>query len=134
MNKDAVLDYLIDLLSLISYHLDLPAELVLQISGSGYESKFFALLSARLRQLSALGIQATVMKEFEPLGGGLYSMHLAGKGFNIRILYGFLSNGQPALLHAFYERAGKNQTDYSTHIPVALSRLAQVRKEFDYEN
>ena len=134
MNKSSVLDYLIDLLSLMSYHLDLPADLVSMISGSGYEAKFFSLFAARLRQLSAYGIQATVMKEFEPLGDGLYSMHLAGKGFNIRILYGFLSNGQPSLLHAFYERAGKNQTDYSSHIPVASARLAEVRKEFDYEN
>lgn len=133
MNKESVLKVLLTYLSSISYHLDLPQELLSQITGSGFELKFFSLLVSRLRQLSIQGIQATVLKEFEPLGEGLYSMHLAGKGFNIRILYGFMPNGQPALLHAFYEREGKKKTDYSSHIPVAKSRLDELRGEFSYE-
>ena len=81
-----------------------------------------------------MGIQATVLREFEPLGGGLYSMHLSGQGYNIRILYGFMPNGQPVLLLAFHERAGKAKTDYSSHIPEAQKRFAEYKKGYDHES
>ena len=68
-------------------------------------------------------------KEFENIGGGLYSMHLAGKGFNLRILYAFLANQSPVLLLAFHERAGKRKTDYSGYIPQAAERLRQKKEE-----
>lgn len=134
MNKNKALDLLLGYLSLMSYHLDLPAELISIIGAAGFETKFFTLLTARLHQLSVRGIQATVMKEFEPLVDGLYSMHLSGKDFNVRILYGFLPNGEPVLLHAFHEKAGKKITDYTKHIPIASVRLAEFRKEFEYES
>lgn len=133
MNKDSVLKLLIAVFSNIDYHLDLPHELIDIITGSGYESKFFTLLVARLHQLSAYGLQATTLQEFENLGGGLFSMHLSGKGFNIRILYGFMPNGAPALLRAFHERGGKKKTDYSSQIPLGVTRLNELRKEFEYE-
>lgn len=133
MNKESVLESLMMILSSFSYHLDLPSELISFISGSGYEAKFFSLLVVRLRQLSVQGIQATVMKEFESIEDGVYSMHLTGNGFNMRILYGFMPNGQPALLRAFYERAGKKRTDYTSQLPIAKSRLVQLREEFHYE-
>lgn len=133
MNKKDVMDRLLAILSGILYHLDFAGELIPLVAGSGFESKFLSLFVARLHCLASMGIQATVMKEFEPLGGGVYSMHLSGKGFNIRILYGFLSNGQPALLLAFHERGGKSKTDYSSRIPIAQLRLAEMRKGFDHE-
>lgn len=133
MNKNDVLKMLQGIFRTILHHLDLPAELIGLIAGSGIENKFIALFTARLQQLAARGVHATVMKEFEVIGDGLYSMHLTGRGFNIRILYGFMSNGQPALLHAFYERGGKTKTDYSSHIPIGSIRLAEMKKEFDYE-
>lgn len=133
MNKKDVMARLLALLNNILSYSGLQNELLPLIAGSGFEAKFLALFVSRLQSLASLGIQATVMREFEPLGGGLYSMHLSGKGFNIRILYGFLPNGQPALLLAFHERAGKYKTDYSTRIPIAQLRLAEMRKEFDHE-
>lgn len=134
MNKKAVLELLNDILRTVLHHFELQNELSDLISGSGFEIKFITLLVARLQQLAARGIQATVLQEFEPLSSGLYSMHLSGKGFNLRILYGFMPNGQPALLRAFHERAGKRRTDYSSHIPVAASRLEEMRKDSEYEN
>lgn len=136
MNKNTVINMLRDILYTVLAHVELLGELTDLIAGSGKEMKFIALLTARLQMLAARGIHATVMQEFEPLRGsnGLYSMHLAGKDFNIRILYGFLPNGQPVLLHAFDKRGGKKMTDYSTHIPVASLRLEEMRKDFENEN
>lgn len=58
-------------------------------------------------------------------------MHLAGRGFNIRILYAFLPNRQPVLLSAFHERAGKTKTDYTTYIPEANRRFEEMGKDYD---
>jgi hypothetical protein len=131
MNKADVLALLLQYLSDILCHNDFVPELISLIAGSGYELKFFGMLNARLLVLSSLGVQATVTKEFEPLTDGLYSMHLAGRDFNIRIIYAFLQNRQPVLLSAFHEREGKKKTDYSSYIPVAKNRLLQMRKEND---
>ena len=130
MNKDRVYDMLLYYLSDISYFPALLSDLLGLISGSGYEAQFFKLFVARLRMLSVKGILATELKEFEPLGGGRYSMHLSGTGFNIRILYAFLPNRQPALLCAFHERAGKKNTDYPEHITVAEDRLRILKERF----
>lgn len=134
MNKKTVIDMLHDVLYTVVAHVELIGELSKEIAGSGIGMKVITLLVARLQALAARGIRATVMQEFEALGEGLFSMHIAGKGFNIRILYGFLPNGQPVLLRAFHERGGKKNTDYSSHIPVASDRLEEMRKEFRNEN
>lgn len=136
MNKQSVLEMLKKYLSQIRYHSALILELVAIIAGSGYESDFRSLLTARLRMLSALGKDAILLKEFELLrytdDEELYSMHLNGSNFNIRVLYAFLPNHMPVLLCAFYKRDGKRKTDYTPYIPVALERLNQERR--DYEN
>lgn len=130
MNRDNVLQYLLYYLSQFSYHSKFLGELIDIIAGSGYEDKFFKLLLLRLRQLSMLGINAVELEEFENIGGGLYSMHFSQKNFNIRFLYAFMPNGQPALLIPFFERAGKRRTDYTPYIEPALSRLEQLKEEF----
>lgn len=129
MNRESVLNYLIAYLSEISYHYRLVDELLSLISKSGNEMQFFKLLVLRLRQLSMKGIEATLLTEFEPLQDGLYSMHMSGKGFNIRIIYSFLPNKQPVLLLAFYERGGKRHTDYTPHMEPALSRLREMKED-----
>ena len=129
MNRESVLNYLIAYLSEISYHYRLVDELLSLISKSGNEMQFFKLLVLRLRQLSMKGIEATLLTEFEPLQDGLYSMHMSGKGFNIRIIYSFLPNKQPVLLLAFYERGGKRRTDYTPHMEPALSRLREMKED-----
>lgn len=136
MNKQSVFEMLEKYLSQIRFHSALISELVAIIAGSGYESDFRSLLISRLRMLSALGKSAVSLKEFELLrytgDEELYSMHLSNSNFNIRILYAFLPNHMPVLLCAFNERSGKRKTDYSTHIPVALARLEDERR--DYKN
>ena len=133
MNRDSALQLLLQHLSNILCHSAFIPGLLSLIAGTGFEEKFFRLLVARLQMLSSRGINATAAKEFEPLGAGLYSMHLTGRGFNIRILYGFLPNRQPVLLSSFHERGGKKATDYSTYIPEAQNRLNEIRKDFKNE-
>lgn len=133
MNKDSVLEALLMYLSSFSYHDTLLAELVELLSGSGQEARFFRQITARLYALSVRGVQACTLDGFENIGQGLYSMRLLGNGYNIRVLYSFMPNGRPVLLLAFYERGGKFKTSYAPHIPPALSRLGQIKEEFDYE-
>ena len=128
MNKENVLRYLRDYFSEIEVYEDLPAELIELIAGSGVEAHFFRILVMRIKMLLSMGVMATKHKEFESIGDGLYSMHLSGKGFNIRILYSFLQDRTPVLLLAFFEREGKNNTDYTPHIEPALTRLRQMRE------
>ena len=130
MNRENVFQALLRYLSNFLLFPSFISELADIIAGSGYEKKFFNLLISRLIQLSALGINAIQLKEFENIGRGLYSLHLYKKEFNIRFLYAFMPNGQPVLLLPFFERAGKKKTDYTPYIEPALSRLAQVKEEF----
>lgn len=60
-------------------------------------------------------------------------MHLSSRGFNARIMYAFLPNHEPVLLHAFYEKAGKKRTDYTGKVELALSRLEVMREELKNE-
>ena len=130
MNKKSFYELLLSLLGGCLYHQALPDELGSILIGSGVEKRVFTLLAARLTYLAHKGILATDMKEFEPITDGIYSMHLTGSGFNIRILYGFFGDERPVLLLAFHKKAGKSVTDYSKQLPVALARLASVRKEY----
>ena len=132
MNAKKVLAYLELLLRGILYHDLFFAEFAELIAGKGIEDKIFKLLSSRLASLNEYGVQVTNIREFENIGGGLYSMHFAGSDFNIRVLFSFLPNAQPVLLLAFYERAGKRKTDYTPYKKPALDRLNEMKE--DYEN
>lgn len=131
MNKNSVLVLLLKYLADILCYGSFTSELLGLIAGSGYEMKFFSLLQARLQILSAYGIRATVAKEFEPISDGIYSMHLSGRDFNIRILYAFLPNGQPVLLSCFEEKEGKKRTDYTNYTPEAVRRFQKMRKDYN---
>lgn len=128
MNKDEVLLYLRNYFASIDVSDELIPELLSLIAETGVEASVFRILLQRLQLLLSLGVTATRHKEFEPIKNGLYSMHLAGKNFNIRILYSFLSNRNPVLLLAFYEREGKRKTDYTPYIAPALARLQQFKE------
>ncbi len=130
MNRDKFLVELYKYLSEVVFTQELSDSLEDIAVGSGYESDFFKLLFMRLRQLSVLGVHAVNLEEFENIGSGIYSMHLASRKFNIRILYAFFPNGQPVLLLAFYERAGKKKTDYTNQIPLALSLLKTAKERY----
>ena len=128
MNKKEFLEKLILALHTFVLHPALISEIVNELKQSGNEKSFLSILVARLKFLHEEGVQATKHKEFEPISDGIYSFHVTGKGFNIRILYSFLSDQRPALLMAFHERAGHNATDYSGKTPVAVERLKELEE------
>lgn len=130
MNIDEVRRYWMDSLASIGVSDALVSELVKIVAETGNERSVFKIFIQRLFLLQSLGALAVQHKEFESIGDGLFSMHLAGRNFNIRILYSFLPNRQPVLLLAFYERGGKRKTDYTPYKEPALSRLKQIKEEF----
>ena len=132
MNRKAIIKLLLEALISFDIHPQLCDEILKIITGSGYEQRFFKLLVARLEYLSRHGVHSVSHEEFESIGDKLFSMHLAQKGFNIRILYAFLSNGIPTLLTCFYEREGKQKTDYTPYIAPARERLR--RRQEDLKN
>ena len=132
MDRNTVIKRLGYLLKGIVFHDAFFSELLNLISGHGFEEKVFKLLLARLIALNSYGVMVTAIKEFENIGDGLFSMHLSGRGFNLRILFAFLPNAQPVLLVAFYERQGKGKTDYSTYLKPALSRLNEKKEEYEH--
>ncbi len=134
MRRDDVLNYLVLYLREFLYHMKFASELINIIAGSGYETAFFRIFVARLRLLALLKTDAVKHKEFEHLKNcELYSFHVSGKGFNIRILYSFLPDGCPVLLLAFYEREGKSKTDYTDFIEPALSRFNEMKEGYKNE-
>lgn len=130
MDQESVLDFLVACFADFCIHPELIGEIATLMAESGNEGSFFNLLIARLKFLSSLGINATRHKEFELIGSGIYSMHLSGNGFNIRILYGFLPNRKPALLLSFYEREGKRATNYTPYLAPAKQRLTSLKEEY----
>lgn len=136
MNRDSILSYLEEYLGTFRCHANLFGDIVDIIARSGYERSFFALLIVQLRILAAQGQNAIQFPGFERLkhaGGELYSMHLDGRDFNLRILYSFLPDRTPVLLTTFFERGGKRTSDYTPYIPAAKERLDHERSLFDNE-
>ncbi len=134
MNQNDVLRLFSELLGALHLAPEFLSEFVSLITKSGKESVVFRLLVARIAALSSMGVMVTVLKEFEPLGDGIYSFHLTGNGFNYRILFGFLPNRKPVFLFPFYERGGKRKTDYSGKIDIAKNRLERELKRYESEN
>lgn len=89
MNKENVLQLLVKFINGFVYNKELISELTEIISKTGGEKRFFTLMVNKLRLLAELGLDAVQLTEFENIGQGIFSMHLATKLFNIRILYGF---------------------------------------------
>ena len=131
MNRETILTLLMQYLDGFIFHPRLSEELVSALKGSGIESAFFAKLKTCLSILRTDGVLASKYLEIEPLGGGIYSMHVDGKGFNVRILFGVLSDGRSALLLGFFKRSGKKHTDYQSHIPPAVSRLNEMKELYE---
>lgn len=132
MNRESVIARLSKMLNGIVFHDLFLSELLNLISGTGFEEKVFGLLLSRLLVLNAHGIMVTRIKEFENIGNGIFSMHLSGKGFNLRVLFAFLPNAQPVLLLAFHEREGKKKTNYSTYLEPALSRFNEKKEDYEH--
>jgi len=126
MNKNDTLKWLLTYFEPFEVHEHMINELAKIISKTGYVQRFFTLLIARLLYLDCMGKSAIKHKEFERVNENLYSMHLTGTDFNIRILYTFSNDDTPVLLLSFYERAGKRVTDYSLHLDLAKERFEEM--------
>lgn len=55
-----------------------------------------------------------------------YSIHLQTREYNFRFLISFNNKDEPIFLTAFYERAGKKQTNYDKPIETAQNRLKDI--------
>lgn len=132
MNKIKLIKELESNFDSFSVHPELVTDLISLLSRSGTEKSFLSKLKYALNFLKRFGVTAHMQPtdQFEKLleASNLFSMHIEGKTFNIRILYSFADDGT-ILLHGFYERAGKQKTDYSTAIPIAQRRLAEMENE-----
>lgn len=96
---------------------------------SGCEKEIFTLLVKQLQFIKVLG------KEVYNADGNeiiryqkrdYYSLHLEGKSFNLRLLMTFNDLESPVFLAAFYERAGKRATDYTSWTEVLDSRFCEI--------
>ena len=129
MNLNDFLEELCKKLSGFKIHALLIDELISIMRESGSEASFINQLVYCLNILDDLGVMATNHKNFEPLENGVYRMRMKNGHYNIRILYMFSSDKSPVLLHAFYERAGHQRTDYSGKIELARKRFTELKEE-----
>ncbi|WP_308541798.1 type II toxin-antitoxin system RelE/ParE family toxin [uncultured Oscillibacter sp.] len=129
MNLNDFMRELCKKLSSFKFHAELIKELLPIMRESGNESSFINQLVYCLSILDDLGVLATNHKNFEPLGNGVYSMRMKNGNYNIRILYMFFPDKSPVLLHAFYERAGHQRTDYTGKIKIARKRFTELKEE-----
>ena len=110
----------------IKVHHDLIKDLATLLNNAGIKKSFLAKFKKGLCILSEYSTKAHILspEQFERLkdDNSLFSMHVQGKDFNIRILYSFISN-DTRLLHGFYERTGKKATNYTKPIKTAGERL-----------
>ncbi len=129
MNKLKLLKELTNSLENFKIHPDLINDIIAISSQSGSEIQLLKKLNSALNFLKKFGNKAHLQptNQFEKLKkeNNMYSMHLQGNNFNIRILYSFLSDGT-VLLHGFYEREGKAVTNYSSATKIARNRLNEM--------
>ena len=104
-------------------------QLLMLLAKSGSEDKFLKRFESYIRQIMENGDTAIGPpgKPIEHLAGqkNLCSMRFKLGISNIRILFVY-KDGLVYLLSSFYERQGHRNTEYSTHIPVAQARFAEL--------
>lgn len=130
------LQNILDSVSDIKYHPDLVNDFEELLNNTGllqdFASKFFfnlLILSDKKEKTHNY-----YSNNFEKLKteDDMYSMRIKLKGCNARILYSFLSDGT-ILLHCFYERGGKKNTDYTKAIKIAAKRKLELEQEDNYD-
>lgn len=109
---------------------------ILRKNVSGKEKLLFKQLAAQLENIKKMGRMVYMADDNEQIkgkNGYYYSIHLTCSQYNIRLLIHISKDGAARFLSAFYERAGKSRTNYSTHTPVLEQRLKQLIGDDDYE-
>lgn len=102
----------------------------------GSEAKFFQQMTTQLDNINLSGKNVHKIDGNEILSGvgndsqgnpwSLYSIHLSSDRYNVRFIIKFNDQSVPFLLYAFYERAGKRKTDYSTPIKISKQRFIEL--------
>ncbi len=96
---------------------------------SGKENLFFNVLITQLNNIRMFGKLINTVDSHEKLkglDGHYYSIHLQQSQFNIRFLVYITDDNEVYFLSAFYERAGKKRTNYSTYTSVLLQRYNEL--------
>ena len=105
------------------------SELMVILDDSGLKERFISELETRVKYLKLYGnmVVTHFPRKFEKLqdAQGLYSMRFRMQK-NIRIIYGY--NNNEVLLLAFEEKSGKQHSNYTNKIPLALARLAKLKR------
>lgn len=106
---------------------------------TGKELEIFDLLVKQLSYIAQFGRQINDIGKNEKIRHmkteqEYYSIHLKGKGFNLRILLTFFIDDTPLILGVFNEKSGKSVTDYSKWKPVLLERYKELKEELEDEN
>lgn len=96
---------------------------------SGNEKEIFSLLIKQLNFVKELKQQvcnADGNEIIKYLDREYYSLHLSGKGFNLRLLMTFDEGDEPIFLAAFYERSRKRASDYTQWKKVLAHRYTEM--------
>ena len=97
----------------------------------GKESKFFKCLTNQLKYVHDFGVlvhKTDGHEQIKGFDGHYYSIHIERKEFNIRFLVHISDTGTSHFLCAFYERAGKRHTDYTSYTDVMEQRFREFQK------
>lgn len=139
MNKSKALkqliEYLEDYNTKYSYifHKKFVEELsdIILKNAVGCEIEVFKILIKQFSFVNTMGIMVHEADSNEILKStgnarDYYSLHIQNRIVNIRILMAFSNEENPVFLAAFFEKAGKNISDYSQWMPIIKERYKQI--------
>ena len=111
-------------------------DVVLKLTGK--EAEIFDLLVKQLMYISEFGRQVDEVGKNEKIKHmrteqNYYSLHLKGKGFNLRMLLTFYEDDTLLILGFFNEKSGKSATDYSKWAPILKRRYQELKEEMEDE-
>lgn len=139
MNKRTAFQKLIETLEeyngLFNFHENFIGEFadILHKNASGHEKEVFNIVIKQfnfVRQMGREVYKADSNEILKETGDVVYySLHIQDKVVNIRMLMTFSDEEAPVFLAAFFERQGKNATDYTQWIPVIKERYKQMGEE-----
>lgn len=112
-------------------HPEFASEFSSLVQNTGLEDRIARVLLSRMELIRTCGLDflcSSGNRDFEKLRGsaaGLYSIHIKGNNMNYRVLLTCTSSGK-ILLHTFYERGGKKNTNYAKAIEIAKKRMQEL--------
>ncbi len=98
-------------------------EFIELVDKSGEKHKILDKTLKLLFFMQELGLDMCKHPKIEHLKkeGNLYSLHINTSNHNLRVLFSVRGEGK-IFLHTFFEKEGKNKTEYRSHIPIAIKR------------